>query len=177
MAGRAVSDLEDPEVEAQISPEDDLSLVLASLDLSTLKLPHPPPQSNGHHYRVDKNGKTVHMEAWYRAADASQGVPGARVRAFDANDGGQVSSQAEPIPSIPPPPPIPLAPASLPAATRTTKSPERDLRDVVVYRGFIPGLYDWQGAVKQVVGYPDGVAMYRKSSSEERAVREWRRAF
>ncbi|KAI0037471.1 hypothetical protein FA95DRAFT_1578823, partial [Auriscalpium vulgare] len=130
------NDLEDPEIEASIPPQDDLSSIMAALDLSSLDV-HPPMQSNRHHYHVRDRGV---MESWFRAAEASQGVPGGRVQAFEA---------ANPAASLGSPPSTAAS-----AESPTSISDQPGLwysRDRVKYKRFQSqdaALADWRRALR-----------------------------
>ncbi|KAI0040591.1 hypothetical protein FA95DRAFT_1611681 [Auriscalpium vulgare] len=175
MAARARNPVENPEAKAPSMPEEGLSVGMASLTL-TARLPRPPTQSNGNHYLVRGNGQQVEMEAWYRAADASQGVPGVHVRAFnaDSNSPQPASDEADHVTPAPVASSEPSSPVKK-GECEDSRS-EDELRKYVVHRGFIPGLYDREGCISQVVGYGDGEVRYMRCSTEERAVQEWRRA-
>ncbi|KAI0038245.1 hypothetical protein FA95DRAFT_1578321 [Auriscalpium vulgare] len=146
-------DLEDVELENSISPEDDLSELIASLNLSDLqpaKNPSGPAQRNGHNYRVREAGTATVIGPWYEAAARTQGVPGTAVKAFKASaptttaqraPGGSSKQASETSTQRAAPSTSQAANAAGRAQGGPSSTGGPDDIGYTVYQGFIPGMY------------------------------------
>ncbi|KAI0060326.1 hypothetical protein BV25DRAFT_1917931 [Artomyces pyxidatus] len=184
-------DLMDPEIEASIDPADDISYLFDALDLGEEAVStgvsseiwcimfHPD------RYHLELQGPetqqlpvpAAHSLPQHPASPPPSTPPLIAPIAIRASQG--LRAGLIPVTPAPQPPPSPISIrrlAPLPAPRPSAPATNQGERKYIVFRGFVPGVYDKPGWKAQVVGLPGENVRYKKVRSVHEAEDEFREA-